>query len=233
MDSTQPSTRVCSNVTVNEQHTDLSDGQPNGRTATANSAGSDRNFEKQIAICGMGMRLPGGIRTDLDLYRFLLGKRDARTIFPRDRFDIDKYYNEHNKPGTINTKHGYFLQDVDLKKMDLSMFNMTPEEASRLDPSQRLLLEVVREAFESAGEAEFRGKNIGTYASNYADDWKELQSTDMMDHSPYKLGGASDFMLANRIAHQYDLRGPRYVCRKVFIMKRAPQHAPLTNTYAA
>lgn len=155
-----------------------------------------------VAICGMGMRLPGGIRHESDLYEFLVGKQDARTTMPQSRYNIDAYYSKHGKTGSIKTRHGYFLDDVDLTKFDLSMFPMTAAEASCLDPSQRLLLEVVREAFESAGESDFRGQNIGTYASVFSEDWQDLQNRDLMNEKgPYPLTGKLDFMLGNRIAY--------------------------------
>lgn len=161
-----------------------------------------------VAICGIGMRLPGGIRSDSDLFRFLVEQRDARTTVPSSRYNVDAFYNSHSKPGTIAARHGYF-QDIDLAKADASMFNMTAAELSRVDPSQRLLLEVVREAFETAGVADFKGKNIGTYASVYSEDWQDLQNRDPLDAGPYQLTGKMDFMLGNRIAYEYDLRGPR------------------------
>lgn len=158
-----------------------------------------------IAICGMGMRLPGRIRHESDLYEFLIGKQDARMTMPQSRYNIDAYYSEHSKTGSIKSQHGYFLDDVDLTKFDLSMFTMTAAEASCLDPSQRLLLEVVREALESAGESDFRGQNIGTYASIFSEDWQDLQSRDLIkEQGPYHLTGKMDFMLGNRIAyHSY------------------------------
>ncbi|KAM4066282.1 polyketide synthase dehydratase [Hirsutella rhossiliensis] len=161
-----------------------------------------------IAICGMGMRLPGGIRNDTDLYNFLVRKQDARSEIPKSRFNIDAYHDGYSKPGTIITRHGYFLEDVDLTKFDLSMFSMTAAEVTRLDPSQRLLLEVTREAFDSAGEANFRGKNIGTFTSLYGEDWSDLQTVDVNDFGPYQLMGKMDFMQANRISYEYDLKGP-------------------------
>ncbi|KAK5626221.1 hypothetical protein RRF57_001936 [Xylaria bambusicola] len=165
--------------------------------------------EVPIAICGMGMRLPGGIRNDADLYSFLVNKGDARGPTPKDRFNIDSYYNAHNKPGTIITKHGYYLDDVDFSRFDVSMFNMTQAEVARLDPNQRLLLEVVREAFENAGEGNFRGKDIGSFVGVFTEDWQDLQNKDIGDFAPYQVIGKMDFVLGNRIAYEYDLRGPR------------------------
>ncbi|PYI11208.1 putative polyketide synthase [Aspergillus sclerotiicarbonarius CBS 121057] len=162
-----------------------------------------------IAICGIGLRLPGAIRNDRDLFNFLLNKKDARALVPKDRFNIDSFYHPDGKPGTIITRHGYFLEDVDLTKTDITMFSMTPAEIERLDPHQRILLEVVREAFEGAGESDFRGKNIGTYVGNFTDDWLDLFSKDVIDFSPYHALGKFDFAMANRVAYEYDLRGPR------------------------
>ncbi|KAI0199508.1 putative polyketide synthase [Astrocystis sublimbata] len=164
--------------------------------------------EVPIAICGMGMRLPGGIRNDADLYDFLINKKDARGPTPKERFNIDSYYNAHDKPGTIITKHGYYLEDVDLADFDVSMFGMTQAEVTRLDPNQRLLLEVVREAFESAGEGGFRGKDIGSFVGVFTEDWQDLQNKDVGDFAPYQVIGKMDFVLGNRIAYEYDLRGP-------------------------
>lgn len=190
-----------------------SENHANGRiNGVTTNDGIDTFHQIPIAICGMGMRLPGGIKNDRDLFSFLGEKGDARTTVPTSRYDIAAYHSDHGKPGTVASKHGYFLRDIDLGNFDTSMFTMTAAEVSRLDPSQRLLLEVVREALENAGEADFRGKNIGTYTSVYSEDWQHMQNIDFQyGKSPYSLTGVLDFMLANRVAYEYDLRGPRCV----------------------
>lgn len=164
-----------------------------------------------IAVCGMGMRLPGGIRNDADFYNFLYNKQDARSVIKPDRFNVDAYYSPHGLDGTISTKHGYFLDDVDFSKIDLSMFSFTPAEAEQLDPNHRLVLEVVREAFESSGESEWRGKNIGSYVGLFSEDWQELAHKDTQEYNTYRILGGTDFALPNRISYEYDLKGPRYV----------------------
>lgn len=164
-----------------------------------------------VAICGMGMRLPGGIHNDNDLYEFLINKGDARSVIGQDRYNVDAYYSPHGKHGTISTKHGYFMNDVDFSKFDLSMFTLTAAEAEQVDPNHRLVLEVVREAFESSGETDWRGKNIGTYVGMFSEDWQELQHKDTLEYNPYRVLGGLDFALPNRVAYEYDLKGPRYV----------------------
>lgn len=176
-------------------------GHSSGRPASAN--------ETPVAICGMAMRLPGGIRSDKDLYEFLFNKGDARTVIPGDRYNIDAYYSPHGKDGTISTKHGYFLNDIDYSNLDLSMFSFSAAEAEQLDPNHRLVLEVVREAFESSGESDWRGKNIGTYVGLFTEDWQEIAHKDTTEYNTHRILGATDFALPNRIAYEYDLKGPR------------------------
>ncbi|KAL9628748.1 MAG: hypothetical protein Q9164_007157 [Protoblastenia rupestris] len=186
-------------------HTHINGGANHHGENGTNGHGSLPNVP--IAICGIGLRLPGGIRKDSDLLDLLLNKRDARRVVPADRYNIESYYDPRGKPGSILTKHGYFI-DVDLSQFDASMFHMSNAEVSQLDPSQRLLLEVTREALESAGEADFRGKNIGTFVGDFTQDWEDLQNLDTMNLAPYQLTGKADFVLSNRLAFEYDLLGP-------------------------
>ena len=165
--------------------------------------------ETPVAICGMAMRLPGGIRNDIDLYKFLFNKQDARSIIGADRYNVDAFYSPYSQDGTISTKQGYFLNDLDYSNLDLSMFTFSAAEAEQLDPNHRLVLEVVREAFESAGESDWRRKNIGTYVGMFTEDWQEIDHKDNQEFNSHRIMGGTDFALPNRIAYEYDLKGPR------------------------
>lgn len=160
-----------------------------------------------IAICGMGVRLPGRIRKPSDLFDMLVEQRDGKKIIPKERFNVDAYYNPHQKTGTLASPYAYLL-DEDLSQFDTSMFGMSNAEVASTDPSQRLLLEVTREAFETAGEARFRGENIGTFVGDFTTGWEDLQDIDFQHTAPYMVMGKTDFVLANRIAFEYDLLGP-------------------------
>ncbi|KAJ3498857.1 hypothetical protein NLG97_g795 [Lecanicillium saksenae] len=197
-------------------------------TSDSPNGGFDRSYQIPVAICGVGMRLPAGIKNDRDLFSFLSNKGDARTVVPSSRYNAAAYHTEHNKPGSVASTYGYFLQDIDFGNFDTSMFTMTATEVNRLDPSQRLLLEVVREAFENAGEANFRGKNIGTFASVYSEDWQYMQNIDFQyGKSPYSLTGVLDFMLANRVAYEYDLRGPSVTLKAACASSAMAMHQAL------
>lgn len=160
-----------------------------------------------IAICGMGIRLPGGLRRPSELFDFLVGKKDAKMAVPKERFNVDAYYNPANKSGSLATPYAYFI-DEDLSQFDTSMFGMSNAEVASADPCQRLLLEVTREALESAGEAHFRGKDIGTFVGDFTTGWEDLQDMDFQYTVPYRTMGKVDFVLANRLAFEYNLLGP-------------------------
>lgn len=163
-----------------------------------------------IAICGIGLRLPGGIKDANGLWDLLVNKKDARKVIPANRFNIDGFYSPTQKLGCISFREGYFL-DSDLDRGDAGFFTATKAEYELLDPQQRLLLEVTQEAFQDAGEIEFRGKDIGVYAGVYGEDWHDLHSIDLQETGMYRTTGHGDFVLANRISYEYDLHGPRCV----------------------
>jgi hypothetical protein len=110
-----------------------------------------------IAICGMGLRLPGGNSTPQEFWEFLVNKGDARGRVPTSRYNVSAYHETTKRPTTVATEYGYFLdEDVKLGAMDTTRFSMSRADVEFADPQQRRLLEVVMEAFEDAGEAKFR-----------------------------------------------------------------------------
>lgn len=161
-----------------------------------------------IAVCGMALRVPGGVRNPQELWDMLASKSEGRSVIPSDRFNVEGYYSEHQpKQGTVNFKHGYFLEEG-LQHFDAGFFSMSRREVERLDPQQRLLLEVVHECMESAGEVGWRGKNIGCMVGSFGQDWSELSQSDKLASGLYTITGQGDFLLANRVSFEYDLKGP-------------------------
>jgi hypothetical protein len=62
-----------------------------------------------IAICGIGLRLPGSVDSPNDFFDLLVNKSDARKTIPSNRLDIDSFYSPTQKPGSINFTEGYFF----------------------------------------------------------------------------------------------------------------------------
>jgi acyl transferase domain-containing protein len=123
-----------------------------------------------IAIIGMAMRLPGGIHTASDLWRMLIEKRDTRCLVPADRYNIDAFYSKSGRMGTVKMQYGHFLAEGDnLANMDTSFFTMIQAEVEKLDPQQRMLLEVVYECLENGGQTSWRGSDIGMYVGVFGE----------------------------------------------------------------
>ncbi|PYH95483.1 polyketide synthase [Aspergillus ellipticus CBS 707.79] len=159
-----------------------------------------------IAIVGMGMRFPGDIRTGEDFWSMLIEKRSALSEVPPTRYHGESFYHP-SKPHVLKTKYGYFFQEEYLGKVDPG-FVGKPYEASKLDPQQRLLLEVVWECMENAGQADWRGHDIGCFMGTFGEDWLEISSKDCQTTDRFRAMGTGDFVLANRISFEFDLKGP-------------------------
>jgi acyl transferase domain-containing protein len=63
---------------------------------------------------------------------------------------------------------------------------------------------------DSAGQVNWRGKDIGCYVGGWGDDFLEMSVRDPLAVDRYYVFGANDFALSNQVSYQYDLRGPRY-----------------------
>ncbi|KAI2617780.1 hypothetical protein GGR54DRAFT_640866 [Hypoxylon sp. NC1633] len=165
-----------------------------------------------IAICGIGVRLSGGIRNTDDFWDLLVNGRDARAPVPTSRYNPQGFDKSLDGKGCIETKSGYYLEE-DLSRFDPSLFSMTQAELERCDPQQRLLLEVTRECLEDAGEVNYRGKPIGCYVGTFGDEWQHSRDRDDQQTGNHLVTGSGDWMLANRVSYEYNLCGPSMVIR--------------------
>lgn len=180
---------------------------PRESQQNATGLGTSREVPFPIAVVGMAVRLPGGANTTEKFWDMLVNKKDGHCKVPETRYGADAFYNA-TRPGTVKTRHGYFLQE-DIGCIDRSFFSMSKTEAEKLDPQQRMLLEVVWECMESGGQANWRGQSIGCYVGVFGEDWLEMSSKDTQHMDRFHVVSAGDFALSNRISYEYDLRGPR------------------------
>ena len=82
-----------------------------------------------------------------------------------------------------------------------------------MDAQQRQLLEVVFECFESAGATiqDLSAANVGCYVANFTTDFVTMQAKDPEAFHRYSATGFGPTILANRISHVFNLKGPSCV----------------------
>ena len=119
--------------------------------AQARLAAAEGAANEPIAVIGIGCRVPGA-DGPAAFWRLLREGRDAVGPIPRDRCDIDAYFDADTEAaGGIAVREAGFIDAVD--HFDPAFFGISPREARGMDPQQRLLLEVAWEALEHAGQA--------------------------------------------------------------------------------
>ena len=164
---------------------------------------------EQIAIIGIGCRLPGGANTPEELWRILCQGVDAIQAMPTDRWDMDAFYHpDSTRPGKFYVQEGGFLKDID--QFDARFFGVAPREASRIDPQQRLLLEMAWEALEDAGQPVegLKGSDTGVFVGVSGSDYAHLQYDQSETLNAYSGVGSAGSIVSNRLSYFFDLRGP-------------------------
>lgn len=171
----------------------------------------ERARTEPVAIVGMGCRFPGGADSPEAFWQLLRNGTDAIREVPKDRWDIDAYYDPNPEaPGKISTRWGGFIDRVD--GFDPHYFGISPREARSMDPQQRLLLEVTHEALERAGQvpARMAGSRTGVFVGITSSDYLLLQTAldDPTDIDAYLMSGTSLNAVAGRISYLLGLQGP-------------------------
>ncbi|MGH1331726.1 MAG: SDR family NAD(P)-dependent oxidoreductase [Paracoccaceae bacterium] len=162
-------------------------------------------------MVGQACRLPGA--NSIGAFRSLLrGGVCAVTSVPQDRWKHDLFL--HPKPGTQGKSYTFAAGVLDdVWGFDLSVFNLSPREVSLLDPQQRLMMQVVFEALEDAHIApeSLSGQRVGVFVGASSMDHGAILGRDPALADAYLMTGNTLSLVANRISHAFDLRGPSFV----------------------
>ncbi|MGR7977052.1 type I polyketide synthase [Bacillus velezensis] len=151
-------------------------------------------YIQDIAVIGLSGRYPGADHVD-ELWENVKAGRHSITEVPKDRWDWKTFYNEERgKWGSIYSKWGGFLDDID--KFDPLFFRISPAEAERMDPQERLFLQTAYSSIEDAGytpatlcDSRKIGVFVGVMNSNYPT-------------------VPSDWSIANRVSFLFNFQGP-------------------------
>ena len=147
-----------------------------------------------VAVIGMSGRYPKSKNLE-EFWNNLGNGVNCVSEIPKDRWDWQEYYDSiKGMPGKIYTKWGGFIEDID--KFDPLFFQISPREAERMDPQERLFLETAYHTIEDAAytpETLEQTRKIGVFVG--------------VMNSRYPLQPAYS-SIANRISYLFNFQGP-------------------------
>ncbi|MGD8862340.1 MAG: beta-ketoacyl synthase N-terminal-like domain-containing protein [Myxococcales bacterium] len=167
-----------------------------------------RRDDDPIAIVGMACRFPGAQGIEA-FWRVLRHGVETLTEVPAERWDARALHDPRpGIPGKMCTTRGGFVEGIEL--FDAGFFGISAHEAARMDPQQRIFLEVAWEALEDAGQspAALADTDTGVFAAVSTNDYAILYggNLDLIDVD-YGTGN-SPSLIANRVSYCLDLKGP-------------------------
>ncbi|XP_033103366.1 LOW QUALITY PROTEIN: reducing polyketide synthase FUB1-like [Anneissia japonica] len=168
------------------------------------------NNDDQIAIVGIGCRMPGGVTSTDEFWDVLRNGKDCITDVPAGRWSVEKFHDsDQTKPGKMVSGKSGFVDGIE--HFDNTFFKTSPKEAASMDPQQRILLEVTHEAFEDAGIIPDDLKSCGVFVGIGLMDYP-IQTLDVHSSTvnAYTLTGTAHSVAANRISYVFNLKGPSY-----------------------
>lgn len=163
-----------------------------------------------VAVIGVGCRFPGGADGPERFWKLLEGGGDAMVRVPAERWAV-LYDLVPTAPGRSRPLRGGFLDDI--AGWDARLFEVSPDEARRIDPQHRLIMEVAWRAAEDAGleRSAFAARRTGVFVGI-----SDSQQFPRLQHQidpgcvddPFMAVGSSTSMAAGRLTHFFDTSGP-------------------------
>ncbi|MEO1051553.1 MAG: alpha/beta fold hydrolase [Bacteroidota bacterium] len=170
-----------------------------------------RATKEPIAIVGMAGRFPGAENLKA-FWNLLREGKDTITEIPDHRWDHNQYYDpDPTAVGKTHQKHASMFEQ--LHEFDPFFFNISPAEATEMNPSQKLMLELAWETIESSTVAHdnIAGEKIGVYIGNIWSDFEHLRKHKNADVTTHSAVGQSSNVIANRISYTFGFRGTSLV----------------------
>jgi phthiocerol/phenolphthiocerol synthesis type-I polyketide synthase D len=160
-----------------------------------------------VAVVGLGCRLPGDVAGPEDFWRLLERGGDAVGALPARRWPrVESAADADVLERT--TRAGGFLGDI--AGFDAAFFAISPREAVRMDPQQRMVLEVGWEALEHAGISpeSLHGSRTGVFVGVSAGEYGHRSLSELSRVDAWSGTGGALSLAANRLSYALDLRGP-------------------------
>ncbi|MFC8529122.1 polyketide synthase Pks13 [Nocardia sp. NPDC057227] len=172
-----------------------------------------------VAIVGLATRLPGAGDTPESTWDFIINRGDAIRELPEGRWS--EFLGEPEVAQAVaesNSLGGYLDQEV-VKGFDAEFFAMSPIEVERVDPQQRLMMELTWEALEHARipASDLRGTPVGVFVGSSSNDFQLIAALGLggerdpnvpASADAYAIMGSVSSIIANRVSYFFDFTGP-------------------------
>jgi len=170
--------------------------------------------ENKIAIIGYSCRLPNSVNNPDDFWELLKNSKNGITEIPSDRWDNNLFYDEKKQQkGKLYTSKGGFIDNV--YDFEPEFFGISPREAIKIDPQQRILLEVTYEALENAfiNPDDLKNTDTSVFIGISSNDYSKLtiNSGNEENIDPYCGIGNAFSIASGRISYTFGLEGANMV----------------------
>ncbi|MGA4722142.1 SDR family NAD(P)-dependent oxidoreductase [Fictibacillus nanhaiensis] len=173
---------------------------------------NDRSELHDIAIIGISSKFPKADSPEA-YWENITSNLDCNSDLPEKRKeDLNRYVERKGgNPEETKFTEASYLDEID--KFDYKFFDLSPKEASLMDPNQRLFLELSLSAIEDAGYGGSRLKSTNTgvyvgFSNNVKDTYGKLIFDQKEDYNAASIVGNLAAMLPSRISYHLDLKGP-------------------------
>ncbi len=172
----------------------------------------DSNFSNSdAAIIGISCRFPGAADQSGFWQNLKAGLSSIEEV-PGNRWNWHTHWGDpQTESNKSNSKWGGFLHDVDC--FDADFFSLSAREVERMDPQQRIMLELTWSCLEDAGirPSTLSGEKVGVFLGVFNFDYKEKQEKDThLSIEAHHSTGTATALIANRISYHFNFRGPSF-----------------------
>lgn len=163
---------------------------------------------KDIAIIGMAVRLPKAHNLG-EFWENLSCGRDCVDHIKESRKKITDNFIKYYVKGNQSYRNMAYIDRID--EFDYKFFGISHKEACLMDPNQRLFLENTWKAFEDAGYSSnmLKGSRTGVYVGyDSENEYRRMIDFFEPEFSSVAIPGNLPAMIAGRVSHTFDLKGP-------------------------
>lgn len=163
----------------------------------------------KIAIVGIGLRLPGNLKTLDSYFKALENKSDLVKRVTDDRFKTDLFESSiENTKGHSTTFCAGVIDNI--YNFDYKAFNLSKNEVESMDVQQRLCLMMTLDALSNANLSpkDIASTNTAVFIGAASTDMAMSKADDLPAISSYGMTGTNLSIISNRLSYYFDLHGP-------------------------